>query len=411
VARSLTLGTKGQPRRRGFSALALALFFATLFAGASACTTTRFLSQAAVGQWDLYRRARPLAEVAADSKTAPHTRELLREVFRIKSFGQRQGLSMHENYEDFVALDRPFVVWFVNASDPLAFEPNTFWFPVVGSFPGLSWFREADARAFAHVLVDQGWDVNVRGVSAYSTGGWFDDPILSTMLPEERPEAVGLLANLLLHESLHATVLLENQQYFNESLASFVADQLTPLYLRERFGEHSQELLSYVKLRREKEQATDLLLRAYFELSELYESDSNEAHKRREKARIFAAIERAIPFESPPNNATLIGFALYHEGKAEMARLRRTCPSWPDFLTAVSSADARHFAGPQSPEIGPVFELLAEAECRPFHKPLRRSFGKQLRQREQRLPVTRSQRSSSASPPAPNGRNVSASRG
>src|SRR5690606_5007973 len=102
----------------------------------------------------------------------------------IKAYALENGLAISDNYDEFVALNRPYVVWFVNASHPLAFYPKTFWFPVVGSFPGLGWFDERTARRHAASLQREGWDVSVRGVRAFSTGGWFGDPIVSSMFTE-----------------------------------------------------------------------------------------------------------------------------------------------------------------------------------------------------------------------------------
>ena len=90
-------------------------------------------------------------------------------------------LSIPDIYGD---VDRSAVVWVVSASDPLSFQPRTWTFPVVGSVPYLGWFNRDDARAFADELKGQGYDVDLRGADAYSTLGWFEDPILSTMVGE-----------------------------------------------------------------------------------------------------------------------------------------------------------------------------------------------------------------------------------
>lgn len=349
------------------------------------CTTTRFLTQAAAGQWQLYRQGRPLQEVIHDPQTDELTRRFLQEVVSIKSFGSAHGLSMHENYEHFVQLDRKFVVWFVNASAPLAFYPKTFDFPIVGSFPGLSWFDEADARSFAIELQAAGWDVNVRGVSAYSTGGWFDDPVLSSMFSDE-PAAMGLLANVVLHESLHATVLVENQQYFNESLASFVANELTPTYLVQRFGKDSVELRAYEETLLKGKVVVEILGDAFAKLNALYMSAASPEAKLAEKARIFHELQSQLDFETPPNNATLIGFALYHEGEQEMKQLRATCSSWPAFIKAVQSLRADDFPTEQSPAIGPVFDRLTRLGCQPLTQPPARVWSKPLRLKQRRQP-------------------------
>jgi predicted aminopeptidase len=308
---------------------------------------------------------------------------LLEEVLRVKDFGTRHGLLMHENYDEFVQLEKPFVVWFVNASEPLAFIPKTFTFPVVGSFPGLSWFDEEDAREFAKDLAREGWDVNVRGVGAYSTGGWFDDPILSSMFADV-PGGLGFVVNVVLHESFHATVLVGDQQYFNESLASFVAGELTPIYLTERFGSESTELRDYLTAKQNNRIVVEFLAGIVQRLNAVYLSPLPDEHKYREKARIIGELQTRLPFPEPPNNATLIGFSLYHEGEAEMRRLREACPSWPAFIEAVGSLTPRHFPIEQSPIIGPTFDLLTRNGCRPLPRQPYTAWNQAQREKQRR---------------------------
>jgi predicted aminopeptidase len=365
-------------RARFVAALASALLLVT-----PACTGLRFVSQATLGQLDLVTSARPIDEVIADPKTTPKVRSLLAEVVRVKDFGSEHGLSMHENYEEYVELDRPFVVWFVTASEPLAFIPKTFTFPVVGSFPGLSWFDEADAREFAQGLEADGWDVFVRGVGAYSTGGWFDDPIVSSMFVDV-PGGLGFLVNVVLHESFHATVLVGNQQYFNESMASFVANQLTPVYLTQRFGSDSTELRDYLQAQATNEIIIAILAQAVQQLNDVYMSPLPDEQKLREKARITHELQARLQLPETPNNASLIGFSLYHEGEAEMKRLLQTCPSWPAFIRAVGSLTEDQFPMEQSPVIGPVFDLLTARDCRPLPRKPYATYNRPLRQQQQR---------------------------
>jgi predicted aminopeptidase len=325
-----------------------------------------FLGQAAAGQSQLSQRARPLESVLLDPDTTTRTRAMLQEVVRIKRYGAERGLKMHTNYESFSELNRPYVVWFVNASQPLAFEPLTFTFPIVGSFPGLGWFDESDARAFAQDLKEAGWDVNMRGVTAYSTGGWFEDPILSSMFIDH-PAQTGLLVNLLLHESVHATVLVQNQQYFNESLASFVADTLTPDYLAAYYGSESREYFEYRRAVVDFKQRSRVMRTAFERLERVYASDLGDAVKTRYKRAMMNWISTHIAFEEPPNNATLIGFQLYQEGGDEFAALLRACDAkWPRFLSVFDGLSGNHFAEKQTPEIGVVVDRLTRNQCAPL---------------------------------------------
>src|SRR5690606_23044830 len=102
----------------------------------------------------------------------------------------------------------------------------------------------------------------------FSTGGWFSDPIVSSMFTQSE-NAFGYLVNIVLHESLHATILIKNQQFYNESLASFVGDQLTLEYLSQRFGDESEVMLVYLEREQQNQQAEQLIQKRYLELEAL----------------------------------------------------------------------------------------------------------------------------------------------
>lgn len=351
----------------------------------SSCTTARFLTQAAAGQWRLNREAVDIDELNADPNTPPTTRERLRQLRLVKAYGETHGLLMHENYRTYIDLKRPYVVWFVNASHPLAFLPVTFSFPVVGGFPGLSWFDETRAVEFKNWLSEYGWDVNIRGVSAFSTGGWFEDPVLSSMF-YDHPASVGLFANTILHESLHATVLIPNQQVFNESLASFVADTMTPDFLRQAYPEQPELLQVYEETRRTSKGMVNKLVLAFQQLNWVYLSDIPEPDKLAFKERVIDGLMEEIPFQERPNNATLIGFQLYQEGTREFEELYAACRgSWPAFIRAADSLRAEHFDDVQTMNIGQPVRLLTAAQCQPL--PARsetRGRSKQLSLRRER---------------------------
>src|SRR5262249_41967930 len=153
-------------------------------------------------------------------------------------------LTATENYVRYTQLDRDAAVYVVQAAPPLELKPRLWSFPIVGTVPYLGWFNVKDAKAYAQTLAQQGLDVDVRGASAYSTLGWFKDPVLSTMIGEG-DGALGELANTVLHESTHATLYVKGQSAFNESLASFVGDRLARDWLATRFGEGSRQLKAY----------------------------------------------------------------------------------------------------------------------------------------------------------------------
>jgi predicted aminopeptidase len=335
------------------------------------CSTIRYVSQAAGGQWELVSAARPIPEVIEDPKTPPLTRRLLSDVEDVRRFAWKNGLKVTGNYQKYVELDREYPIWFVNASHPLAFRALIFEFPIVGSFPGLAWFDEKDAAKFRDSLAARGLDVNMRGVSAFSTGGWFDDPIVWSML-SDTPGALASLVNTVLHESLHATILVKDEQYYNESLAAFVGDTMAAHYLQQRSGEEMPaELRAYLRGRRFGLQRAKQLNEVYQQLDAIYTSSLTDAEKSEKKREIIDRLVADMHLVNRPNNATLIGFKLYQVGRDDFSELFAACGySWRRFLTAAGSLTSRDFGEPQRAEFGPVVAALRERGCPTEVRPL-----------------------------------------
>jgi predicted aminopeptidase len=328
----------------------------------SGCMEARYLAQASAGQMSLLWRTRGIEDAVADVRLPLRTRALLREVASIKRFGERMGLTPTDNYRTYVDLDRPAAVWVVSACAPLHFSSKTWSFPIVGTVPYLGWFDRKDATAFAAPLRAAGWDVDVRGAGAYSTLGWLEDPVLSTMI-REGEDALGELANVVLHESLHATLYLSGQTRLNESLANFVGDELAKEYLDERLGPSSVEKRAYLEAQAESEAHARLLHEAYVRLSELYASPLSAEQKREEKRSVLAALAAELGARRPLNNATLVQFRVYNSGSPALRALLSSCGgSWPRFLGALRRLSERTFSTPQE-DVGEVVRPLFAA-CR-----------------------------------------------
>jgi predicted aminopeptidase len=136
-----------------------------------------------------------------------------------------------------VDIDRDYLAAVVSASAGDSFTRHEWWFPIVGSVPYKGFFNSKDARKEREKLEKRDLDVWIRGVDAFSTLGWFSDPLYSYM----RNYSVYRLADLIIHESLHATVYLKNHAQFNEELAEFVGSEGARLYLAKTFGRDSSE--------------------------------------------------------------------------------------------------------------------------------------------------------------------------
>ena len=195
-----------------------------------------YLVGSAYSQADLLRRRVPIEEALRDSKISEEHKRKLELVQAARAFAENTiGLAITGNYKTFVQLDRPYVTYVVSAAAKNELEHHYWNYPIVGSLPYKGFFDPDSANAEARSLSSQGFDVFVRGVSAYSTLGWFKDPILSSMLDYRDYD----LVNTIIHETTHATVFVKSEADFNESLASFFGNKGTVAFYEQREGKNS----------------------------------------------------------------------------------------------------------------------------------------------------------------------------
>lgn len=321
--------------------------------GASGCFTVRYLGQAAAGELTMLRGARPISEVLRDPSSPARVRALLARVDQVKAWGQARGLRPTRSYEAYSDVKRSAAVYVVQACAPLAFDVKRWRFPLVGSVPYLGFFSEAEARAYAETLAAaEGLDVDVREARAFSTLGHLRDPVLSTML-SEGDSALGDFVNVILHESVHATVYVRGQSAFDESLASFVADHLTLAFLEERKGPGAKETAAWVASQRTRTTTVARLRAAYGELDALYRSSAPDSQKRAEKERLLEAVRVELGRRRALNNATLSGYRTYSSGVEAFERLLAACEgSWPRFLATLGHLDEADFPTAQAESFG-----------------------------------------------------------
>lgn len=178
-----------------------------------------YLSRAAYEEARILAGRKPIARLVADSTTPAAEREKLKLVLAARSFARDSlGLTPRETFTRYTRLNRDTLVLVVSAAYPDRLARKTWWFPVVGRFPYKGYFDFDDALRSADGLRDEGFDVSVGASSAFSTLGWFNDPVVSTTL---RLDSLSL-ANTVIHEIAHTTFFAKGQVVFNESFATFV---------------------------------------------------------------------------------------------------------------------------------------------------------------------------------------------
>lgn len=193
------------------------------------CESVHFYQQAISGQTQLLWQREDVRDLLA-SDIDPQLRYQLELAVDILAYAKESGLETGGAYSSYVATGRRYVVWNVFAADPLELSLKTSCFPVAGCVSYRGYFREEDARRYAAKLREQGLDVYVGGVGAYSTLGWFKDPLLDTFLFRAEEH----LAALLFHELAHQLVYVKGDTRFNESLATAVEQYLLERYLAEK---------------------------------------------------------------------------------------------------------------------------------------------------------------------------------
>lgn len=192
-----------------------------------------YLIKSAWSQADLLLSRKSIEKTFKNPDLKPEDRRKLELARDAKAFGERVlGLKKNSNYDSFVQLDRPYVSYVVSAAERDRLEQHLWSFPIVGEVPYKGFFNPDDAKKEATAMNARGFDTYVRGISAFSTLGWFDDPILSSMLRYSDYD----LVNTIIHESVHATLYIKSRADFNERLASFIGGVGADLFFKEREG-------------------------------------------------------------------------------------------------------------------------------------------------------------------------------
>jgi predicted aminopeptidase len=286
------------------------------------CESIAYYSQAIGGQLSLFARTRPVEDWLADPKTEPDLRARLLRARGIREFASRT-LSLPDNgsYHSYAQLDRPYVVWNVYAAAEFAVQAKQECFPFAGCVSYRGFFSEAEARKHAEGLRKDGYDVYVGGVAAYSTLGWFDDPLLSTFIGFSDTQ----LARLVFHELAHQKLYAKNDTAFNESFAVTVEEEGVRRWL-EAEG-RSVELAAFRAGQVRKRDFASRVKQTRERLVSIYSVGGSPEHLREQKRGEFDRLRADYPGIVPaePNNAFLVSIALYTEMVPAFERLLAAC--------------------------------------------------------------------------------------
>lgn len=286
------------------------------------CATLGYYAQSVNGHLRLMSMRTPVDRLIADDTTDEELRRQLEKALAIREFAHRQlDLPDNGSYRSYVDLNRSYVSWTVTAAPELSLQAKVWCFPVVGCVAYRGYFREADAKRYASELATEGYDVAVTGVQAYSTLGWFDDPLLNTMVrqPEYR------LAGLIFHELAHQRVYAKDDSAFNEAYAVVLERAGVSRWLEQR---GDPDMIARYALDEQRRAAfLELIGEARRSLERIYASALSDESKREQKAAVFDRLRtdylelrrswNGYPgydhwFESDLNNAKLVLVETYN---------------------------------------------------------------------------------------------------
>ncbi|MDR0526162.1 MAG: aminopeptidase [Spirochaetaceae bacterium] len=252
--------------------------------------------------------------------------QFVEQILDIRAFASDAlGLKKSTNYTRYVAIDRDYLAAVVSGAAPDSFTRYEWRFPIVGKVPYKGFFNPQDAKREGEKLKKRGFDVWIRQVDAFSTLGWFSDPLYSYM----RDYPTYRLADLIIHETLHATVYLKGQSQFNEELAEFVGAEGARLYMEKKFGKASPEYQQMQDSEADSAAFIAFIQELIAELSDVYAQSLSREEKLKQKEYIIQKYKNRFDAEYetrfrsdnyrgfsrlPINNAYLELFRLYYAG-------------------------------------------------------------------------------------------------
>jgi predicted aminopeptidase len=259
-------------------------------AAAGGCNAP-YIFHVAQGQAAIIMGSRPIEEVIAEPTSEPAVRAKLELVQAVKRFGEEEiGLKADSSFTTFTPIEGPAALYVVTAAQKLELKPHTWTFPLVGSFPYKGFFDRSLAEAEQARLGRAGLDTNLRSAAAYSTLGWFSDPVLEPLLASGEVT----IASVILHEKTHATVFVPSRVAFNEGLATFVGRRGAVAFFAAQDGEGSPRHTEAARRVEDERRFGRFLREVTAELERLYGSGLARAEKLERREAIFDKSRRMM---------------------------------------------------------------------------------------------------------------------
>ena len=319
-----------------------------------------YVLRAAYEEGRILAKRQKIEKVIEDPVTPQAEREKLLLVPRARTFAETIGLTPGGSFTKFSRIGRDVLAWVLMASRPDSFELYTWWFPVTGSLPYKGYFDKPDAEAAGRSFESRGYEIYMRPTDAFSTLGWFDDPLLSTTLRHDETR----LVEIIIHESLHSTIWVGDAVDFNESLANYVGTRATVDFFSQlstdspddASRQKAQALLERARQGLQSEAALEKIVNSlYDELSLLYLSGEARESKLEKRKTIFETHVSRLREKNPRmqifkevNNAEIMQLKVYLTGFSQFDRLfEKNSASWNEFLHELRSIKEAVDSGPE----------------------------------------------------------------
>jgi predicted aminopeptidase len=312
------------------------IIFGVLSAAAlTGCESIGYYKQLISGQIAILNKKQPIHELIDNPDTSEKLKKQLRLVMDIRTFAKDElFLPVENQYLSFVELERPFAGWNMWATPEFSFTPKTWCYPIIGCAIYRGYFSKKDAFDYGQKLEAQGYDVYIGGVAAYSTLGWFDDPVFSTFIYRSDIR----LAALIFHELSHHLLYVGGDTTFNESFAIAVEQESLRRWLAAR--DKLKASKDYKMYYRRRQQFIELVMKYRKELEALYAEDLPTSEKRHAKAALFDKLKDEyrllkqhwggysgydLWINRKLNNAKLISVSTYNDLVPAFLELLKTC--------------------------------------------------------------------------------------
>jgi len=308
--------------RRGLKHLLWLVLASILVAAFISGCSPLYVLRAAYEEGKILWRREPIVDFLGNPQVQPDTQEKLQLVLAAREYARDVlKFKVGGSYSSYSYVDRPDLTYVVVAAPKTELRPYTWWFLIVGRVPYKGYFSKEDAQAEIDRLTAQGYDTNLRTSAAFSTLGWFDDPLLSHLLRYDRT----ILSEIVFHELFHNTLYINGAGAFNESSANFIGHRAAMDFFRTRFGADSAEYLSATQAWDDEREFGGFIAEMARTLGDLYGRDIPRADKLRLREDVFARSKaewlrriadrpnhrfRAFS-QRPLNNAVLMHYVVY----------------------------------------------------------------------------------------------------